>query len=115
MDASYLVTDSVAKLTAEKYDLPVDSQGYSYRKLICVKVFEESVCTVTGDWITRHDDKITVIINIGGGGGGGGSGGGGSSSSSSSSSSGSNSNIAVLAVVEITIKSRLMVCTDNTG
>ena len=104
------VTDSVAKLTAEKYNLPVDSQRYSYRKHICVKIFEESVCTITGDWITRHDDKLTVIINIGGGGGGG-----GSSSSSSSSSSGSNCNIAVVAVMEITIKSRMMVCADNTG
>jgi hypothetical protein len=91
----YLVTDSVAKLTAEKYNLPVDSQEYSYRKHICIKVFEERECTVTGDWITRHDDKITVINNIGGG--------------------GSSSNIAVVAVVEIMIKSRMVVCADNTG
>jgi hypothetical protein len=56
----------------------------------------EIECTVTGDWITRHDDKITVINNIGGG--------GGSSSSNN-----------IVAVVEITIKSRMMVCADNTG
>jgi len=43
IDALYLVTDSVAKLTAEKYNLPVDSQGYSFRKHICVTVFEERV------------------------------------------------------------------------
>ena len=52
------------------------------------------MCTMTGDWITRHDDKITVINNIGGGG---------------------SSSIAVVVVVEITIKSKMMVCADNTG
>jgi hypothetical protein len=104
VDALYLVTDSVAKLAAEKYNLPVDSQGYSIRKHVCFKVFEESVCTVTGDWITRHGDKLTVIIIIIGGGGGG---------SSRSSSSGSNSNIAVVVVVETTIKSGAVVCNDS--
>jgi uncharacterized spore protein YtfJ len=62
---------------------------------VCFKVFGERVHTVAGDWITRHGDKLTVIITIiiGGGGGGSSSSSNRSSNSSGSGSSGNNDQI----------------------